>query len=344
MIFALIDEARRRLGTFAGTAGLGPAESPSRTVAAFPGARLRAYHAPEARGPPVLIVAAPFKRPYVWDLMPEVSAVRRCLERGLRVYLLEWTDPDGADIGLDDCAARLPMAALDAVAGETGGARAILAGHSLGGTFAAICATLAPERLCGLVLLEAPLAFGAEGGPLARAAAAGPGAPLAAGGGAPLAGSAIDLLAVAAVPDEFVWRPRADLALSLADPLALAVHLRVVRWALDERAMPARLFAEVVGRLYREDRLRHGTLELGGLRTGLGRLSVPTLAVVAPAGRVVPPGSVRAGLAAAPRAPARVLEHAEAGGAALPHLAPLVAPAAHRRLWPAILDWIETST
>jgi polyhydroxyalkanoate synthase len=37
----------------------------------------------------VLIVAAPIKRPYIWDLTPAVSAIRYCLGAGLRVYLLE---------------------------------------------------------------------------------------------------------------------------------------------------------------------------------------------------------------------------------------------------------------
>jgi pimeloyl-ACP methyl ester carboxylesterase len=96
--------------------------------------------------------------------------------RGLRVYLLEWLDPGPAQdgLGLADYAKRLPMAALDAIAAETGEAAAVLAGHSLGGTFAAVLASLRPERARGLVLLDAPLAFGpGRGGPLARAVAAG---------------------------------------------------------------------------------------------------------------------------------------------------------------------------
>jgi polyhydroxyalkanoate synthase len=60
-------------------------------------------------------------------------------------------------------------------AAETGEAAAVLAGHSLGGTFAAVLASLHPERVPGLVLVDAPLAFGpGRGGPLARAVAAAP--------------------------------------------------------------------------------------------------------------------------------------------------------------------------
>ena len=47
---------------------------------------------PDAAGPALLILPAPFKRAYIWDLGPQVSVVRRC-SRGLRVFLLEWTPP-----------------------------------------------------------------------------------------------------------------------------------------------------------------------------------------------------------------------------------------------------------
>jgi pimeloyl-ACP methyl ester carboxylesterase len=176
--YALLAEARRRAGRALDAAGLGPVEAPSRIAAAMPGARLRAYQQPEAPAagrPVLLVIPAPIKRVYIWDLMPEVSVVRHCLRRGLRVYLLEWLDPGPAEdgLGLEDYAGRLPLAALDAVAAETGEVAAVLAGHSLGGTFAAMFASLRPERVRGLVLVDAPLASGpGHGGPLARAVGA----------------------------------------------------------------------------------------------------------------------------------------------------------------------------
>ncbi len=346
--YALVDEARRQAGRALDAAGLGPVETPSRAVVAMPGARLRAYQppgAPAAGGPVLLIVPAPIKRAYVWDLLPEVSVVRRCLDRGLRVYLLEWLDPGPAEdgLGLADHAGSLPLAALDAVAAETGEAAAVLAGHSLGGTFAAVFASLHPGRVRGLVLLDAPLAFGPDtGGPLARAVAAAPRARvLRSMAGSPVPGSFTALLSTAAAPDAFVAQRWGDLAASLGNPLAAAVHARVERWALDELAMPGRLFEEVLERLYREDRLAAGTLEIGGRRVGLDRLRSPVLAVTNPPGRVVPPASVLEGLASMPpEAPQRVLEYGGERGPALQHLGPLVGPEAHARLWPDILDWI----
>jgi polyhydroxyalkanoate synthase subunit PhaC len=51
------------------------------------------------------------------------------------------------------------------LARETGQMRVVLAGHSLGGTLAAIFPSLHPERVRGLALLEAPTKFGRDAGP-----------------------------------------------------------------------------------------------------------------------------------------------------------------------------------
>lgn len=348
--YALLDETRRRAGRVLGLAGFGPVETPSRVVATMPGARLRAYQPPgsDPKRPLLLILPAPIKRAYLWDLLPPVSVVRRCLEAGLRVHLLEWLDPGAAEdgFGLADYAERLPLAALDAIAGETGEDAAVLAGHSLGGTFAATFAALRPERVRGLVLVDAPLAFRPErGGPLARAVAAAPHARLLRRlAGSPVPGAFVARLATAAAPDAFVLQRWADLGVSAADPLALAIRARVERWLLDELAMPGQLFEEALEQLYREDRLASGTLEIGGRRAGLKELRSPVLAVVNPLGHVVPPDSVLAGLAALPAdLPRRVLSHDQAErGVALQHLGPLVGPEAHARLWPEILAWIRT--
>jgi polyhydroxyalkanoate synthase subunit PhaC len=338
-----IDEARRQFGKGLNLIGFGPQETPHRVVAEFPGARLRAYGGADGHERPVLlIIPAPFKRAYIWDLLPEVSVVRHCLRRGLDVYLIEWLTPTEREdgFGLAEYADGLPAAALDAIAAETGCRTPLLAGHSLGGTFAAIFASLWPERVGGLVLLDAPLAFGARGGPLARAVAAVPHARMIRGAaGTPVPGSVINALSAAAAPEAFRVQPTMDLAASLLDPAALAIHLRVARWAYDEFPLPGQLFEDVLEQLYRDDRLLQGTLQVGARRTGIANLRARGMAVVNPVGGVVPPRSVLDGLAAAPAASFTVLEYERDPGPMIQHLGPLAARSAHAQLWPKILDW-----
>ena len=344
-VTAWMDEGRRQVGRGLDAIGLGPRETPFRIVAEFRGARLRAYHEKErSEGPVLLIIPAPFKRAYIWDLMPEVSVVRHCLGRGLRVYLLEWLIPTTweDEFGLAEYADRLPAAALETISAETACRAPLLAGHSLGGTFAAIYAALHPERVGGLVLADAPLAFGDRGGPLARAVAAMPHARVIRGAaGSPVPGSVINALSVGAAPDAFQLQRVMDFAASLFDPGALAIHARVERWTYDEFPLPGQLFEEILEQLYREDRFLKGTLQVGERRTGIARLTSPVMAVINPVGRVVPPRSILDGLEAAGTASVQVLEYEGDRGPTLQHVGPLVAPLAHERLWPKILDWAD---
>jgi polyhydroxyalkanoate synthase len=43
------------------------------------------------------LVAAPIKRAYIWDLLPQTSIVRLLADAGFAVYLLEWLDPEPSD-------------------------------------------------------------------------------------------------------------------------------------------------------------------------------------------------------------------------------------------------------
>ena len=74
-MFASVDSLRRVQGEALAAWGFGPTECRYSVVASGPNWRLRDYGPPRG-APPLLIVAAPIKRPYLWDLTPSLSAVR----------------------------------------------------------------------------------------------------------------------------------------------------------------------------------------------------------------------------------------------------------------------------
>jgi len=347
--FERADLVRQRLGQWLEALGLGPVETPGRTVCMLRGAELRAYDdvdRPRHYRPALLIIPAPIKQHYIWDLAPEASAVLRCLEAGLHVYLIRWTEPD-LDQGIDDYAHDLLAASVDAIASDSGARdRIVLAGHSLGGTLAAIFAAVRPDAARALILLEAPLSFGGR--------AAGAFAPLlersppaevitvALRGRVP--GSFLDAVCTAAAPETFHWNRWQDAMASAVDPAGLRLHLRVERWALDELPLSGRFFADVIERLYRRDQFRCGTLRIAGRPARPESIAAPVLCVYDPRSRIVPPASILPFVEALCAARAtRLLRYDGDVGVALQHVGSLVGRNAHRRLWPAILDWMRSA-
>jgi polyhydroxyalkanoate synthase len=80
-----MDRSRQARGQMMERAGYGPRPTPSIVLHREPGLNLRRYGPQAAEGPSVLLVPAPIKRAYIWDLAPEVSVVRRWVEHGYRV-------------------------------------------------------------------------------------------------------------------------------------------------------------------------------------------------------------------------------------------------------------------
>lgn len=337
--FSVIDALRRMQGDVLASFGFGPAESGYRVIASGPYWRLRDYDTVH-RSRPVLIVAAPIKRPYIWDLAPPVSAIRRCLGAELRVCLLEWlpASETTCSVGIAECAQAI-SAALETIGPGAEGHKPVLMGHSLGGTLAAIYAAGAPESIGGLVLLGAPLCFGAGNSPFRDALVELVPAP--ASDSEPYPGSILSQASAAASPETFIWSRVWDAALSAADRSALDIHARIERWALDEVALPGKLVSEIVELLYRENRFCRGILQVGARTVGPANLSAPTLAIVNMADEVAPLRSVSPIGEALGSEKFRIIEYPGERGVGLQHLGILVGRHAHAQVWPQIIDWIE---
>ena len=337
-----LDSLRRRTGRVLDGLGAGAHPTPSETLAEQPGLRLRHFPGAPAGAATVLLVPAPIKRWYIWDLEPPVSAVARILDRGLDVYLAEWTDPGPAerDFGLEEYAGLL-RACADVVCERTGQPRMVLMGHSLGGTLAAMFAARYPDVVRGLALLEAPLHFGRDAGVFAPLVALSPNASRLPAGAEVVPGSFLDVVCTVAAPVSFQLERYADLLISLGDRARLATHLRVERWALDEFALPRRLFDEVVERLYRRDEFAAGLLSLAGRPVGPATLTAPLFTVVNPHSRVIPPSSILPVHESAASATKRLLRYRGDIGVAVQHVGVLVGRNAHRHLWPILLDWVD---
>lgn len=342
--YEALDQTRRRHGAAMDNMGLRPLESPWNNILERPGMRLRHYGSRSANGPVALIVPAPIKRPYIWDLSPGRSVVRHALAYGLQVYLIEWVDPSGesATYGLDQYADTLIGRCIDAIRAQRRDSRIFLLSHSLGGVFAGIYAALYPGRIAGLVSVEAPLHFAGASGSFAPLMAFGPRAITIARWFDTIPGALLSQVSIAASPTSFSAERYADFINSLESLNTLEGHLLVQRWTLDEAPMARLLFEEIVECLYREDRFMRRRLVIHGRQVGPSDVVSPLLSVYDPRSLIIPPASIIEFQKAAASAIKRLLPYHGDVGIGLAHVGALVGRNAHERLWPEIFEWIGT--
>jgi len=337
--FALTDRLHRAQGDALDALGLGPRECQFQVICSGPHWRLRAYGGPDA-GPLLLMVPAPIKRPYIWDLTPSVRAVRYCLHQGFRVHLLEWIppSPDGS-AGMDAYGGQAIAGCMATISKRANGALPFVMGHSLGGTLATIYCALEPRSVKGLVLLGAPLCFERASSWFRDALVAL--VPEKLSETNVVAGSLLSRISAVACPNTLLWLRWVDAALSLGDHAAMDIHARIERWALDEVALPGKLVTQIVQWLYREDRFYHGTLTVLHRTVGPASMAIPTLAIVNAADEIAPVTSVAPFIDKMPTNDTRIIEHPGEIGVGLSHVGMLVGRAAYAQVWPQIVAWLK---
>lgn len=341
-ILPRLDQSRRREGAFLDKLGLAPQETPFRVALVKPGVMLKKYGACSTDGPILVIVGAPLKRPYIWDLQPQSSVVQHCLRHDLQVYLIEWTPPGQAEqnFGLADYADRLILDCLDTIKAQTGQERVFLTGHSLGGTLAALFSALHPERIQGLILAGAPVHFGSDVGLLGPVMAAVPKATWLTMLLGNIPGSLLSLSGFAVAPFTFGWERWLDWLKIVHDHQARQTFLRIERWTYDETPIAKRLFEEVIEQLYREDSFMRGTLRVNGKRIAPELVETPLLCIVDPRCPIVPPESMLPFQEAISSDDTNLLWYRGDTGVSIQHIGMLVGHEAHRQLWPEVVRWI----
>ncbi len=366
-----MDRSRRARGQLLDRAGYGPRETPSIVLHAEPGLKLRRYAAADspadktANSPAVLLVPAPIKRAYIWDMAPEISVVQRWLERGYRVYLAEWVPLDEQHAGANaathaDADAdfhpnahfasgfslagygdRLLRICREQIRHDSGQDKVIVAGHSLGGILAAIHACLYPAAVAATVLLEAPLGFDPASDCFAPLVRATPDARRIADAFGQVPGSFLNMMSAAAEPHAFGWERLLDRTASMTSPQALNSYMQVERWTHDEFPLPGPLFVDLVESLYRNDAFTQGKLAIGARVIGPHDLHSPLVSVFDGRSKVIPPQSVHPFHEATASADKLLLEYSGDIGVNLQHVGVLVGRNAHARIWPAIFNWLD---
>jgi polyhydroxyalkanoate synthase len=240
----------------------------------------------------VILVYALVNRYYMLDLQPDRSLVRKLLDEGLDLYVIDWGYPTRADryLTLDDYIEEYIDDCVEHVRESTKCDKVTLMGICQGGTFSTIYSALNPAKVKSLVTLVTPIDFSTDEGLLNRWAR----------------NLNIDALVdtYGVVPGDFMnsgflmlmpftlnvskYLGMLDVA---QDKEKLLNFIRMEKWIFDSPGQTGECLRKFIRDLYQGNKLIKGELEIGGKKVDLKKITMPLLNIFASADHLVPPCS-----------------------------------------------------
>ncbi|XVH31542.1 class III poly(R)-hydroxyalkanoic acid synthase subunit PhaC [Haloferacaceae archaeon DSL9] len=285
---------------------------------------------------PILVVYALINKPYILDLQPDRSVVRRLLEAGFDVYLIDWGEPSTLDVHLtlDDYVNRYVDNCVDVVRERSGEDAINVLGYCMGGTMSVMYAALHPEKVRNLGLMAAGLCFDDTGGVLE------------------LWGEA-EYYDPDRVKETFGNVPASflDTGFALMDPVSNYVtkyvrlydnlendefvenFARMERWLSEGIDVAGETYRQFLEDIYQDNKLATNDLHLNGKHVDLGELTMPIAQIVGQYDHLIPPEASR---------PFNELvgsDDVTTFASKTGHIGLSVSSRSHAELWPQVAEW-----
>ena len=285
---------------------------------------------------PILVAYALINRPYILDLQPDRSVIRRLRDAGFVVYLIDWGEPSRLDrsLGLADYVTWYLDRCVNILRDEQDVPTVNLLGYCMGGTMSAMYAALFPEKVNALGLMAAGLAFDDTGGVLelwGNDEYFEPNAVVEQFGNVP--GEFLDAGFAMMNPIDNVIAKYVTLADNIDDEDFVANFTRMEQWLRDGIDVSGRAFVEFVTWIYQENRLAEGTLELDGMTVDPEAIEMPVLQIIGEYDHLIPPES------STPFNEIVGSDDVTTNTFSTGHIGLSVSSRSHKTLWPEVCTW-----
>jgi len=243
---------------------------------------------------PVLVSFAMLNRHDVLDLQPDRSLMKKLLEEGLDIYIMDWGYPTQADkyLTMEDYIDGYMNDAVDFIRRKHNVPKIHKQGICQAGTYSMIYASRYPQKLKSLTTYVAPFDFGDNDNMLYKWA------------------KQIDIDSmvdnVGTISGEMVdsafsmLKPSMNISKyigvmdSLEDEEKLLNFLRMEHWKADLPAIPGEMYRKYIKDLFRDNLLIKGEMTLGGTLIDLKKMNIPYLNVYATGDAIIPNDSTKA--------------------------------------------------
>ncbi len=283
---------------------------------------------------PVLVSFAMLNRQDVLDLQQDRSLMKKLLEQGLDIYIMDWGYPTKSDryITMEDYIDGYMNDAVDFVRKSNKVKKIHKMAICQAGTFSMIYASLYPEKLQTLTTYVAPFDFETNKCMLFKWTKYID------------IDTMVDTLGV--IPGEMIdqafglMKPSMNISKylgvmgSLEDKDKMLNFLRMEHWKADLPAITGEMYRKYIKDLFRDNKLIKGELELGGRIVNLKNMTVPYLNVYATEDTIIPNES---SLAVMSKIGSKdKTEYAFPGG----HIGVFVGAKSQKELAPAVAKWV----
>lgn len=286
---------------------------------------------------PLVIVFALVNRPYILDLTPHKSVVRKFLDRGFDVYLVDWGVPTHSDRrqGLEEYIDGLMYRVVDHVCDRSRTDSLSILGYCMGGTMSAMYTALYPGTVRNLMLLAAPIDWSQRESLLSvwtDAKYFDVDAFIDAFGNAPpnwLQSSFLMLKPVSNFIEKYLtFYEKMDDEDFIKDFVAMET------WLNDNIPVAGETFRQFVKYCFQENRLIQNRLPIGDRVVDLQKITCPILNLTATADHLVPCGQ------SLPFNDAVGSSDRQSINFPAGHIGLAVGSKAQRQLWPQAADWL----
>jgi polyhydroxyalkanoate synthase len=284
---------------------------------------------------PVLVSFAMLNRHDVLDLQPDRSLMKKLLDEGLDLYIMDWGYHTKADryLTMEDYIDGYLNDAVDFLRKRHNTDKIHKMGICQGGTFSMIYAALYPEKLKSLTTYVAPYDFSTNNCMLYTWARY----------------IDVDTMVdtMGTIPGEFIdsafgmLKPSMNISKylglfdSLEDKDKMMNFLRMEKWKNDLPAIPGEMYRKYIKDLFRDNKLVKGEFELGGRKVNLKNVTVPFLNVYATEDNIIPNESTKNIMNLIGSTDKK--DYAFPGG----HIGVFVGGKSQKELAPAVAKWVE---
>jgi polyhydroxyalkanoate synthase len=285
---------------------------------------------------PTLIVYALVNTPSMMDIGQDKSFIKKLVDSGLDMYLIEWGFPTSDDkyltlddyinIYIDDC--------VEYIKKENGVEKINILGVCQGGTFSLMYTALHPEKVKNLVTMVTPVDFSTDDGLLFKwGKYLNSDRMVEAYGVVP--GDFMNTGFLTLKPISLMVNKYVDVINDLDDPDHLSSFMTMEKWIFDSPGQAGMAYKEFLNSMYRENKLYKGEMEVGGKKVDLKNVTQPVLNLYAERDNQVP------NAASIPLKDVVGTKDYTAKGFPTGHIGMFVSGRSQKEVAPTVVDWLK---